>query len=380
MAPPPTPARVRSSAGPLAVSIAALIAYASLSPFTGWQWPPGRGLAELLRLPWPAYHVRFDIVANFAGYLPLGALAYFAGVRNGARPGLALALAALLPWVLSYALEVVQQFLPGRVPSLLDWVLNGMGGLAGAVAAALLHRFGAVDRWQRVRDRWFIRRSAGGLVLLLLWPVGLLFPAPVPLGLGQVGEELREWVGMALEGTPWEEAATVWLAGFTPVTDPLSPVAEGAAIVFGLLAPTLVAYASTPPGWWRRALLAFGAVALGWAATTLSTALNFSPDHATAWLGPVTLPAFAVALVLALGFAPIGRRLAAGLGLVVLTALVAVVAQAPSDPYYAQSLAAWEQGRFIRFHGLARWIGWLWPYAAMGWLLLRLGARDKGQP
>ena len=372
-------APVRSSAGPLAVSFAVLVAYASLSPFTGWQWPPGRELAELMRLPWPAYHVRFDIVANFAGYLPLGALAYFAGVRNGARPALALAAAALAPSLLSYTLEVIQQFLPGRVPSLLDWVLNSAGGLAGAVAAAALHRLGAVDRWQRLRDRWFIRRSAGALVLLLLWPVGLLFPAPVPLGLGQVGEQLREMVGAALEGTPWEEAAAVWLAGFTPVTDPLSPVAEGAAIVFGLLAPTLVAYAATPPGW-RRGLLALGAGALGWSASTLSTALNFSPEHATAWLGPVTLPAFGVALALALACAPIGRRLAAGLGLVVLTALVAVVAQAPSDAYYAESLAAWEQGRFIRFHGLARWVGWLWPYAAMVWLLLRLGARDKGQP
>ena len=26
------------------------------------------------------------------------------------------------------------------------------------------------------------------------------------------------------------------------------------------------------------------------------------------------------------------------------------------------SLQAWEQGRFIRFHGLAQWVGWLWPY------------------
>jgi hypothetical protein len=72
------------------------------------------------------------------------------------------------------------------------------------------------------------------------------------------------------------------------------------------------------------------------------------------------------------------RRLAAGLGLVVLTGLVVGVAQAPADPYFAQSLQAWEQGRFVRFHGLAQWVGWLWPYAAMGWLLSRLGARIDG--
>jgi hypothetical protein len=71
------------------------------------------------------------------------------------------------------------------------------------------------------------------------------------------------------------------------------------------------------------------------------------------------------------------RRAAAGLGLVALTALVVVVTQAPSDPFFAQSLQAWEQGRFIRFYGVARWVGWLWPYAAIAYLLARLGARDE---
>ena len=65
------------------------------------------------------------------------------------------------------------------------------------------------------------------------------------------------------------------------------------------------------------------------------------------------------------------RRAAAGLGLIALTALVMLVAQAPADPYFAQSLQGWEQGRFIRFHGAAQWVGWLWPYAALAYLLAR---------
>ena len=81
-------------------------------------------------------------------------------------------------------------------------------------------------------------------------------------------------------------------------------------------------------------------------------------------------------MLLALLMVPLPRRLAAGVGLVALTGLVVGVAQAPADPYFAQSLQAWEQGRFVRFHGLAQWVGWLWPYLAMGWLLSRLGARS----
>jgi hypothetical protein len=71
-----------------------------------------------------------------------------------------------------------------------------------------------------------------------------------------------------------------------------------------------------------------------------------------------------------------GPRFSAALALVVLTALVVVVAEAPQDPYYAASLSGWEQGRFVRFHGLAQWIGLLWPYAAIAWLMLRLTRRN----
>jgi hypothetical protein len=123
-----------------------------------------------------------------------------------------------------------------------------------------------------------------------------------------------------------------------------------------------------------------GAAALGFATTTLSTALNFGPQHALAWLTPPALPGLLGGAIAGLLLLRLPRRGAAGLGLVVVTALVALVAQAPTDPYFAESLQGWEQGRFIRFHGLAQWIGWLWPYAALVYLLARVAARDSIEP
>ena len=104
--------------------------------------------------------------------------------------------------------------------------------------------------------------------------------------------------------------------------------------------------------------------------------MNFGPAHAFTWITPVAVPALAAGAIASGVLALAGPRLSAALGLIVLTALVALVAEAPGDPYYAASLQGWEQGRFIRFHGLAQWIGWLWPYAAMAWLLARLTRRD----
>jgi len=121
-----------------------------------------------------------------------------------------------------------------------------------------------------------------------------------------------------------------------------------------------------------------GLNALGIGVTTLSIALNFGPDHALAWITPQVTQAVALGTAAGalLSLAP--RRVAAALGLMALTALIMLVARAPADPYYAQSLQAWEQGRFIRFHGAAQWAGWIWPYAAIVYLLWRVAAREEG--
>ncbi len=42
----------------------------------------------------------------------------------------------------------------------------------------------------------------------------------------------------------------------------------------------------------------------------------------------------------------------------------------PVNPYFDVVLADWRQGRYLHFNGLARWLAWTWPYAALVWLAL----------
>jgi VanZ family protein len=349
----------RSTARPLAWAFVALVFYASLYPFDGWRWPPGAHGLELLALPWPRWRDGFDEWANFAGYVPLGALLYVAVVRSGGGQRQALMVAVGVSLLLSYGVEVTQNFMPRRVPSLKDCAFNVAGALVGAGLAAALQSLGWIERWHAVRERWFARDSAVALWLLLLWPVALLFPAPVPLGLGALWNELGDLVEAALAGTPWSDTVSARLGVRTPAAQaPLTKAREAAIVGLGLVA------------------LVFGALAMACGVSTLSTALNFGPQHALAWWSPLTGAALALASVVALAGVAMSPRMAAALGLVSLTVLVTLVAQAPADPYYAATLQGWEQGRFIRFHGLAQWIGWLWPYAAMAYLLARLARRD----
>ena len=65
------------------------------------------------------------------------------------------------------------------------------------------------------------------------------------------------------------------------------------------------------------------------------------------------------------------------MALLALGVYASLLNQAPESPYFAQTLQAWEQGTFIRFNGLAQWCGWIWPYAAGVYFVLRLGRRDR---
>ncbi len=370
--------RHRSSAVPLAWLYGALIVYASLYPFVGWR-VPGVGILDFLILGWPRWWTTFDLVANLLGYLPFGFLLVVALVRGGRGAGSAALLAVAGGTLLSLAMEVLQNYLPHRVSSNVDLALNALGTALGAGLGAALHWRGGIAQWQKVRDRWFVARSAGGLALLVLWPIGLLFPTAVPFGLGHLIGRLQPFLAELLADTPAAEWTQGWAAGGASeaATRSLSPAAELSIIVLGMLAPCLVAFTVATPGW-RRALLVVGAALVGAATTTLSTALNFGPGHALAWTTQQALQALAIGTGAALLLSLVPRRVAAGFGLIALTALVMLVAQAPADPYFAQSLQGWEQGRFIRFHGAAQWVGWLWPYAALTYLLARLAAREPG--
>ncbi|MDO5626386.1 MAG: VanZ family protein [Pseudomonadota bacterium] len=366
--------RYPSTAWPLALLYTALIVYASLFPFIGWR---DQGLSPLayLRAPWPQYWTRFDFVTNFIGYMPLGFLLTLGLVRMPRSGWLAVALASALTALLSLGMEALQTYLPQRVASNVDFGLNAAGGAAGALIAFVLERLGAIDRWRRFRARWFVLHSRGALVLLALWPVGLLFPAPVAFGMGQVFERAEQALAEWLAGTPFLE----WMPLRTMDLQPLLPGAEIACVALGALVPCLLGYTIVrPPA--RRALLAVLALAVGIGVSALSASLSYGPVHAWAWVNPSVTQGLQLAALAALVLLPVPGRVCVALLLIALVVQVVLLNAAPQNPYFAHTLQRWEQGRFIHFHGLAQWVGWLWPYAAFVYLLTRLGRPDGGQP
>lgn len=366
----------KTSAWPLSQAYAGLIVYASLYPFGGWR---DQGIApwEFLWSPLPRYWTGFDVAANVAGYVPLGFLLALSFLRRGslhkASPtnGAAISVAALTAAVLSLWMEALQTYLPARVPSNVDFALNVAGALLGAVLAGGLELAGAIDRWSRFRVRWFMDDARGALVLLALWPFALLFPASVPLGLGQVFERVEGALADWLLDTPFLE----WLPVRDVELQPLVPGTEMICVALGALIPCLLGYSVIRTSG-RRAVLGAAAIAVGVAVTALSAALSWGPAHAWAWLSLPVQAGLLVGLAFALAFLPVPRRGCAALVLLALVVHLSLLNQAPASAYFAQTLQTWEQGRFIRFNGLAQWLGWVWPYAALVYVLVRVSRAD----
>lgn len=361
----------KTSAWPLALVYTGLIVYASLYPFAHWR---DQGVAwwAFLLAPLPRYWTGFDVVANVLGYMPLGFLLALSALRTG-RAAHAIRNAGLAGLGLSLAMETLQLFLPDRVPSNLDLMLNAAGGGVGALSAWWLERVGLLQRWERFRADWFVEESRGALALLAIWPPALLFPTAIPFGLGQVAQRLSATLTDWFEGSALESGLP---ASALDVRAPTALV-EWLCMALGLLIPGLLGYCVIERRAKRVGFLLWLLV-LGVGATTLSAALSFGPEHAWLWFGSAAQTVLPVVLTLMLALLGLPRRGAAVLAVLALGIYLSLLNQAATNPYFEQTLFLWEQGRFIRFHGLAQWLGWIWPFATLVYVLgLALGHKPQ---
>ncbi|MGH8771000.1 MAG: VanZ family protein [Burkholderiales bacterium] len=158
----------------LALVYFGLILLECLFPFSGWREPS----SPLFSFLFERRYSRFDLFANIAAYAPFGfllAMCFFP--RFGATGGV---IAALLSGTfVSFALEVVQVYVPGRVSSRIDLLANAGGCAIGALAALAASRTTLVTR---LRHSWFAGGGwvDGGIALLVFLVMSTAKPA-VPL-------------------------------------------------------------------------------------------------------------------------------------------------------------------------------------------------------
>ena len=154
---------------------------------------------------WPRYWTSAStLVANLLGYMPLGALAVRrAGPRRPRRaaPSALLACARRRAAVAGDGVHC-RTSCRSASSSNVDWALNALGTAVGVALGAALHWRGGIERWQTLRERWFVARSAGGAGAAGAVAGRLAVPAAVPFGLGHVLGRSQEVVVDLLDDTP----------------------------------------------------------------------------------------------------------------------------------------------------------------------------------
>ena len=334
----------------LLLAYALLIVYASLHPFSGWR-DQGAGAFAFLTTALPRYITLFDLVTNFAAYLPLGFFMLLA-LHPLLRGAFAAFAAGLAGCALSLALEALQTYLPSRIPANLDLLTNGLGAFTGA-GLALRYGVGLLrgSRVHALRHRLFLSgaRYDFGLVLLALWLFTQLNPETLLFGNG----DLRD----LLERTPL----------------PLHPAEvfiqiEAAVAACNMVAVGLFASSLAQDGQPRRLLVLPLAAALG--LKTIAVGVLLKAQNVFAWLTPGALLGLAggsLVLMLALMLPRAARLALAGLLLMAATVLVNM---APENPYFANALAQWPHGYFLNFNGVTHLVSLVWPFAALFYLMM----------
>jgi VanZ family protein len=340
-----------------------LVIYASLHPFIGWRLQGIVPWAFLLA-PWPQYWTGFDVLINLAGYAPLGWLLTIAMGRTGS--GRWAWASVIVASALSLLMEMLQTLMVLRVPSQVDWLLNTAGAALGMLLGLLMLRMGWLQPWTRFRESALARQNGLGFMLIVTWPVAMLYPTSVPFGLGHVWGRLEVFVHRLTQDS--------FVAHWQPLSlpqVPLSPLSEAVVVALCVWAPLLLGF-SLLRGISLRARFLVVAAPVVVLSMSLTTGLTYGPVHAWAWLTPSVVLGLLMAGGLTLLSLKLSHRSAAVLSLLAWAFALGLINQSPEVAYFAQSLQQWEQGRFIHFHGLSKWVGWLWPYAAMGVALHRV--------
>jgi VanZ family protein len=354
-------ARASPLARYLLLAYVLLVIYASLHPFYGWR-DQGVGAFAYLGGGLPRYITAFDLVTNFAAYLPLGFFALLA-LHPLLRGAGALAVAGLAGCLLSLALEALQTFLPSRIPSNLDLATNALGAFAGA---ALALAFG-VDllgrgRIHALRHRWFLdgHQYDLGLVLLGLWLFTQLNPETLLFGNG----DLR---GL-LEAPPTAlHPVEVFIQGE-------AVVAACNLVALGLFASCLTQDVRSLRGLLPELLA--GALAL----KTVAVGELLKAQHVFAWLTPGALLGLAGGMLLLIPATALPRAARRALSGLLLMAATVLVNLTPENPYFADALQQWPQGYFLNFNGVTHLVSRAWPFAALFYLMLLAPRPGRGEP
>ncbi len=334
----------------LAAGYVLFIVYFSLSPFSGWR-EQGLEFSAVLTMPLLQQYTWFDVAANLLAYLPFGLLLGLA-LRSHCAALWSVLFTTLGGAALSVAMEYAQMYLPVRISSNLDLLINSCGALLGALLAVSI----ASHTWFTLHlTHWRLRLFHGGgkmdfgLALVVLWMFAQINPSLPMLGNVFIGRMVRApFVTVQPDPFSWMESMAAALN----------------LLMLGLLLLTLLRNRNHVVS---TLILMLCLVAL---AKFIAAALLLKSWALLLWLnGEAILGIFAGVLILAAAIRLPRMWILWCAALVTLAYLMLtnwiLDSGAPSN---AMPLYQWNYGHLLNYNGLSQSIAFIFPLIMLGYL------------
>jgi hypothetical protein len=357
--------KIKTSATPISWVCAAVIVYASLYPFSGWR---NQEIAPwaFLWAPLPLYWTASDVFINLFGYVPFGFFLALTNIRVK-HTHRQFSFNWLFGVLLSLVLESLQTYLPSRVPSTVDFLLNSFGTIAGLFIAYFCEKHRFIDSWSQIRSKWLIKESVGPLACLVVWPFAIIYPPTIPFLMGDVYWRVRIKLAESVMGTSLENL----FSASDSTQFQSNPIEVVLCVMTGLLIPVLLGY-SIVPGLAHRVWLTIAVFSSGVGVLMVSSALTFGMAHIFSWLSNLVSFGLVMTAFATFYFLKSTTKSIQLILLCVLTVHLILTNGIHSDVYLAQSIQIWEQGKNARFIGLTQWACLIWPYILFIQIVFRL--------
>ena len=342
-----------------------LIVYASLYPLTGWRLP-GESHFSFLFESFPRYWTWFDIFVNIFAYIPLGFILVTA-VSPLLRGSKAFLFALFAGSLLSLAMESLQVFLPGRVPSNIDLLTNAggtfIGAMAGVIFAPLIFRD---DKVHHLVRSWLHFGSSRVLIIPALWPLAQIYPQNYLFGHGQILPHFSQWLSSILVtpgGQPFMLTGNLQLTAEQYWLSETIITSTGMA---GAILLLLCLLGQDAP----RVTLALALFSTSIVTKIFAMALLFEPSNAFVWVTPGAVGGILTGILVIAGLVFVPAVIQRRMAIVMLLVSLITVNILPDNQYFLSTLRMWSQGKFLNFNGAAYFLACVWPYLAL-WFLLR---------
>jgi hypothetical protein len=279
------------------------------------------------------------------------------------RPLLAAIAGIIASVALSFALETAQGFLPGRISNNLDLIANACGAVAGALLCVRAGTLpAATDRLLRWRVRWFLpgRLTDLGLALIALWFFSQLDPSLPLLGI----VFFSDGVQAQLAGL----AANAMSKILGPLSVSLNLISLGLTLrlIMRSNQATLAAVALIV---WVAALIKL-----------IAAMVLLRTEAAFLWVSQEVVWAIVGGALGVVVASALPRRSVQVVCAVALIGAILLSLFKPGDsvPFLSLRLFRWTYIQLLHYTGLSAAVAEIWPYAALGFLVL-LWRNDRRQ-